>query len=234
MNTHGISIVTGTLNRRPLLPAILANTVLADERLELVLVDGGSTDGTLDYLKNINHPRVKLIEIGGRSPYPHFMNIGIRSATHEHICQWNDDVFLTCSWDDVFRTIDDEHAVYIFTWKNDKYPKFKDKGWVIIDSLLTDPAGEVVVNFGIYRKEVFRKVGLYNPKYHFYCADGDMAHRAFYNGFKIKSCPEIKVVSIRGIAKNNDSRIKADIACYKEHIATYKTGILPDYLEYLE
>ena len=42
-----ISIVTGTLNRLGMLPSLIENTVLSDERLELVLVDGGSTDGTL-------------------------------------------------------------------------------------------------------------------------------------------------------------------------------------------
>ena len=46
-----ISIVTGTLNRVGMLPTLITNTVLSDDRIELVLVDGGSTDGTVDYIK---------------------------------------------------------------------------------------------------------------------------------------------------------------------------------------
>ena len=46
-----ISIITGTLNRGPLLPKLIENTVEANDKLELVLVDGGSTDGTINTLR---------------------------------------------------------------------------------------------------------------------------------------------------------------------------------------
>lgn len=110
-----ISIVSGTLNRVELLPKVIENTVNGCERVELVLVDGGSTDGTIDYLKSLNHPRIKLIEVGHRSRYAHYMNIGIRNSTYELVCQWNDDVLLMNSWNDIINTIDDSDY-YIFSW----------------------------------------------------------------------------------------------------------------------
>ena len=109
-----ISIVTGTLNRVGMLPNLIKNTVLADDRIELVLVDGGSNDGTIDYIKQLNHPQVKLIEIGGRSSYPHFMNIGIRESTHEIVCQWNDDVILCNDWSEVIIETQSDHDFYLF------------------------------------------------------------------------------------------------------------------------
>ena len=72
-----ISIVTGTLNRKNFLKGLVDNTVNKNSKLELVLVDGGSTDGSLEFIKSLNHPQIKLIEVGGRSSYPHFMNLGI-------------------------------------------------------------------------------------------------------------------------------------------------------------
>ena len=49
-----ISIVMGTLNRVHLIPGLIENTVNSCENLELVISDGGSTDGTLEYIKSKN------------------------------------------------------------------------------------------------------------------------------------------------------------------------------------
>jgi glycosyltransferase involved in cell wall biosynthesis len=229
-----ISIVTGTLNRRKLLPRVVENTVDADDRLELVLVDGGSTDGTQEYVASLGHPRIKFIEVGHRSPYPHFMNEGLRQASHEWICQWNDDAFLVNPWSDVFDGIDDA-MVYPFSWKVDGWPRFKDKNWVILDSLAPDGSGELVVNYGLYHKDVFRKVGMYNNAYRFYCTDADMAHRAYFFGFKVKSLRNVKVIALKKVKKYNlaPAEVDADIATCKVHIEMYKKKILPNMLEYL-
>ena len=58
-----ISIVTGTLNRVHFLEKLIENTVNSCEKVELILVDGGSTDGTQDLIRKLNHERIKLIEI---------------------------------------------------------------------------------------------------------------------------------------------------------------------------
>jgi glycosyltransferase involved in cell wall biosynthesis len=228
VDNTGISIVTGTLNRRKLLPGLIANTVDADDRLELILVDGGSNDGTQDYLTGLAHPRIRLIEVGQRSPYSHFMNLGVRAACHELVCQWNDDVFMTNSWQDVFDQID-ESDVYIFAWKKDKYPRFKDKGWILINSMDSQGQGEVVVNYGIYHKRVFRAIGLYSMEYHFYCADGDMAHRAWFFGYTIKSCPGIKIVTLPKVVKYHSATgpMQEDIETYARCIGQYRRKELP-------
>ncbi len=221
-----ISIVTGTLNRVGMLPMLIENTVMSDERLELVLVDGGSTDGTIDYIKSLDNPQIKLVEVGGRSSYPHFMNLGIKESTHEVVCQWNDDVILVKNWDDVFKEIDEDHDAYLFNWKtghiedkdNDNWLTcnyMRDNGWIIINNAefsypqsAGEASGEIVMNYGIYKKDVFRKYGLYNKHYRYYCADGEMSMRAFYGGCKFKSCVDIKVLVLpaakRAIMDNMD------------------------------
>jgi len=206
-----ISVVTGTLNRRSYLDGLIYNTIAANPQIELVLVDGGSTDGSLEYLRSIAHPRLKVIEFGQRSPYPHYMNLGIQHASNELICQWNDDVLLYNNWSFVIDKIDEEHDAYLFNWKTGKKKDMnqsewlkcdgmRDNGWIIINNAEYDypesrgeKRQEICMNYGIYKKDVFRKYGLYNTAYQYYCADSEMAMRAYHSGAKFKTCFDVKV-----------------------------------------
>jgi len=234
-----ISIVTGTLNRVGMLPTLIANTVIADERLELVLVDGGSTDGTISLIKEINHPRIKLIEVGGRSSYPHFMNLGIQAATHEVICQWNDDVILCNEWSEVFLELQSNHDFYLFNWKYGNYEDTKNpdwlkgkdhtSGWCLCN--VADSGGEIVMNYGLYRKKIFREIGMYNPEYQYYYADGDMAYRAYAFGYKVKDLRHIRVCSLP--AGKIAIPYQSDKDAYEKNLSLYKQRILPECLQYL-
>jgi GT2 family glycosyltransferase len=217
-----ISIVTGTLNRVGMLPTLIANTVLSDERLELVLVDGGSKDGTIDYIQKLNHPQIKLIEVGGRSSY-----------------QWNDDVILCNEWSEVFLELQSNHDFYLFNWKYGTYEDTKNQdwlkgrdhsdGWCLCN--IADSGGEIVMNYGLYRKKIFREIGLYNPEYEYYCADGDMSYRAYQFGYKVKDLRHIKVCSLPA-TKVATSHPK-DHAIYQHNMGLYQRKILPECLQYL-
>lgn len=233
-----VSIVTGTLDRVHLLPKIIANTVDANNNLELVLVDGGSVDGTIEYIKNLNHPRIKFIEVGGRSSYPNFMNLGIESATHEWVCQWNDDVLLANSWDDVLKELNENHMFYLFNWKygtenditNPKWLSGEDTpspngGFCIVDAY--DTHQEIVMNYGIYNKKIFREIGMYNDDFQYYYADGDMSLRAYLFGYKYKALTHIKVCSLNGVAKKA-IQTNNDVQVYNNYHEQYKNKILSD------
>lgn len=235
-----ISIITGTLNRLSLLPKIVENTVLSNDKLELVLIDGGSTDGTLEYIKSLNHSRIKLIEVGGRSSYPHFMNLGILHASYEWICQWNDDVIIINDWEEVIKEINSDVDFFLFNWK---YGDFGDltnqawlsgsnhlSGWCLVDEIHN--GGEIVMNYGLYNKKIFRSIGMYNNAYRYYYADGDMAYRAYKFGFRHKSLRGIKVCSL--LTPKSAIHSPNDSAIYAENIRLYNKGILPDNLEYLK
>ena len=234
-----ISIVTGTLNRVGMLPNLIKNTVFSDERLELVLVDGGSNDGTIDYIKNINHPRIKLIEIGGRSSYPHFMNIGICESTHEMVCQWNDDVILCNGWSEVIDEIQSKHDFYLFNWKYGSFDETKNinwlqgtdhtSGWCLCN--VADSGGEIVMNYGLYHKKIFREIGMYNPEYQYYYADGDMSYRAYSFGYKVKDLRHIKVCSLP--ANKVAIPYQSDKVLYEKNLSLYKRKVLPGSIQYL-
>lgn len=243
-----ISIVTGTLNRVHLLNDLIENTVNSDNRVELILVDGGSTDGTIEYIKNLNHPNIKLIEVGGRSSYPHFMNLGIENSSYDLICQWNDDVLLVNTWQEVLNEITDEYDFYLFDWKfgskddmkNHRWLSGEDsnhpnKGWCLLNNIENpDPStgnNEIVMNYGIYRKKIFKEIGLYNDDYHYYGADADMALRSYHFGYKVKDLRNIKVCTLpvdkRAILYPNEMDI------FNKNKNLYENKIIPKSIKYL-
>ena len=100
-----ISIITGSYNRLNNIKRLISNTVDANNLLELVIVDGGSTDGTVEYLQNLNNKNIKFIDYGKRSSYPHFSNLAIQNSKFDYICQWDDDALLINGWDEVIETL---------------------------------------------------------------------------------------------------------------------------------
>ncbi len=222
-----ISIVTGTLNRIDHLKRVIENTVDSDPRLELVLIDGGSTDGTIEYLKNLSHSRIKLIEEGGRSYYWDYMNKGIESSSHEWICQWNDDLLLENKWEDVINEIEtDPHDFYPFSWRE------PGGNYVIYDN-----AREFVVNYGLYNKKIFREIGMYNPSYKYYCCDGDMSFRAREFGYSYKNLFNIKCSPMTTRPEEKKAlweNYEAEMDNYFKTLELYKRKEIPDNIKKLE
>jgi glycosyltransferase involved in cell wall biosynthesis len=234
-----ISIVTGTLNRCYLLENLIKNTVDSNDKLELILVDGGSSDGTLEYIKNLNHPRIKLIEVGERSSYPHFMNLGIKNSTYDLICQWNDDVLLYNDWEEVFKEIDNKYDFYLFNWKYGNIEDLNNEDWLYgIDQThgwcLSDDSkkgGEIIVNYGIYSKKIFSSIGMYNTEYKFYYADGDMSYRAHKFDFSNKNLRNVKVCSL--LTSKKAIHYSDDEEIYRKNLNLYNQKILPNTIEIL-
>lgn len=238
-----ISIVTGTLDRKTLLPSLIKNTVDSNDKLELILVDGGSKDGTIDYIKNLNHERIKLIEVGERSSYPHFMNLGIKNSKYDWVCQWNDDVLLVNEWDEVIKELNNDYDFYLFDWKYGSESDINDpdwisgiyhenqnnKGWCVCDEY--DKSGEIVMNYGIYNKKIFKEIGMYRNEFKYYYADGDMTRRAHLFGYNHKTLKNIKVCSLEVEKKAIQSN---DYGVYETCHQEYKNKFLNPNIEFLK
>jgi glycosyltransferase involved in cell wall biosynthesis len=88
-----LSIVSGTYNRFEILKSMMNSVRRQMYRgidYEFVIVDGGSTDGTLDWLRN--QPDVILIEHGElRGAIPAFCD-GARAASGHYVIMANDDI----------------------------------------------------------------------------------------------------------------------------------------------
>lgn len=88
-----ISVVSGTYNRRDYLQKMMLSAELAmpaGVSYEFVIVDGGSTDGTLDFLRG--RPNTTVIEHGElRGAIPAFCD-GARASLGDYVVLANDDI----------------------------------------------------------------------------------------------------------------------------------------------
>ena len=90
-----LSVVTGTYNRLPFLQLLIASVRRQLPRgisYEIILVDGGSTDGTLEYLKH--QPDVRVLQHGALLGAIRAFSDGGKAARGEYVALLNDDVIV--------------------------------------------------------------------------------------------------------------------------------------------
>ncbi|MBR4815323.1 MAG: glycosyltransferase family 2 protein [Paludibacteraceae bacterium] len=94
-----ISIITAIFNQLPMnrmfYDSIVKNT---DSEFELIIVDNGSTDGSVEFFKSLGN-NVRVIENDGNYSYPYCQNEGIKVAKGDVFAFLNNDILLSPHWD---------------------------------------------------------------------------------------------------------------------------------------
>jgi GT2 family glycosyltransferase len=191
-----VSVVIGSLNRRWHLKRTIASVreELPFPEAEILVVDGGSDDGTLRWLRKrkdvitiVQHNRGKW---KGR-PVPrrswgYFMNLGFRMAAAPYICMLSDDCLVVPGAIrnalERFEREGDDVGALAFYWRN--WPE-QDRYWVGRTF-----GGRLFVNHGLFRREAMASVGFADEEeFRFYHADGDLALRMADDGWRCLDAP---------------------------------------------
>jgi GT2 family glycosyltransferase len=94
----GVSVVVPNWNGREWLPdcleALARQTVAPSE---LIVVDNGSSDGSVRYLR-ADHPAVRVLALGTNTGFAHAANTGLAAARSELVALINTDVVLEPDW----------------------------------------------------------------------------------------------------------------------------------------
>lgn len=193
------SVVLGTFNRLELLKMAVESVRRELESLsgEIIVVDGGSTDGTIEWLiaqKDVvtvlEHNR---FERGGqhyrKKAWGGFMNLAFRAAGGQFILMISDDcLLLPGSLTAALGRITSAElsglkvgacAFYFRNWP-------EEKEYYVQRTI----GGNLMVNHGIYRKDAFDMIGYANDTdYVFYKADTDLSLRIWAAGYVIIDSP---------------------------------------------
>lgn len=221
-----ISIICPIYNEQKYIKGCIDSVLAQDwssDELELLLVDGGSTDDTIFLVNEYQeeYPFIKLLH-NPEKVVPYAMNIGIEAARGDVIIRIDAHAFYPTDYistlvDGLSKYEADNVGVVCRTDVLNKTPKT-----LAIREVLSNPFGvgdslfRIGINkvteadtvpFGCYRREVFEKYGVYNPKL-VRNQDIELNKRISRGGGKILLLPDSYCVyyareSYKAIMKNN-------------------------------
>jgi glycosyltransferase involved in cell wall biosynthesis len=195
-DTH-ISVVLGSYNRRRFLKAAIQS--IRDNGIsvpyEIIVVDGGSTDGSLRWLswqKDIitivqhNQGSFRGQPIQRRS-WGYFMNLGFKCAQGEFIVMISDDSLLVP--DSIMNGLD-YYKRLTTQGRNIGALAFYFRNWpeqwqYFVRTTIGD---KISVNHGMFRRSALEDVGwIEEERYQFYHADSDLSLKLWQRGYEVVS-----------------------------------------------
>jgi GT2 family glycosyltransferase len=219
--------VLGSYNRKSFLVAAIESVrAEADIAAEIIVVDGGSSDGSLEWLvaqKDIitivqhNRGEFRGNPIRRRS-WGYFMNLGFKAAQGRWVCMISDDcVLLPGALAAAVRRADELDsedtpiggvAFYFRNWP-------ADQSYYVQETV----GAKLMVNHGLYRREALEAVGFADEDHYvFYKADGDLSLRLWEAGFSIIDSPgsivEHHMDDLEAIRLSNNTTLERDRASY--------------------
>jgi GT2 family glycosyltransferase len=176
-----LSIVLGTYNRLSQLTRCLESIGRYCAGNETIVVDGGSTDGTLDYLWG---QPVKLIQQGELLGACRAFNAGFAVARGEYVLNFNDDAYLT------------DNAAMTACDLLDGHP---DVGQIALPFSGPKPqllpradhtmplAGKrwLYANFGVTRRKLGDRLFWWGTDYHTYGGDAELSMKIWNVGYTV-------------------------------------------------
>ena len=168
---------------------------------EVIVVDNGSTDDSVSYLRGLNFSKLKIIENRKNFGFTAAVNQGVRLATGEIICSLNNDVRPTKNFLEKALNLFSDNRVFAVSLheKGEGPPQGKfEHGFV--EFTRGQESNEIQNTFwvsggsGLFRKNVWDKLGgfakMFTPGY---WEDLDICFRAVKRGYSLLWAPEALV-----------------------------------------
>ena len=209
-----VTIVIPVWNSGAWLPRCLARlSQQTFQDFETILVDNGSTDGSVDLARH-NNPRLKIIAFETNQGFAAAVNAGIRQTRSEYIALLNVDTRPDPDWLEQLVCALDRSPVEVGS--------VSSKMLVLEDPDLIDDAGDTLSWYGsarkrgyqtpavhyneleevfsacagaaLYRRVFFETVGLFDEEYTSYFEDVDLGLRGRLYGYRCLYVPEAQVL----------------------------------------
>ncbi|MCR4305696.1 MAG: glycosyltransferase family 2 protein [Candidatus Daviesbacteria bacterium] len=206
------SVIIPNWNGKELLKDCLESlTVQSYKNFEIILVDNGSSDGSLDYVRN-SFPQVKIIPLKNNYGFAKAINEGVKASVAKYVVFLNNDTKADKNFLKELVECIELHPEVISI--NPKLLNFYNRKVIDGVGILINEVGQAKsigwqekdkgqfseqYIFGatggasIFRREDFIKAGMFDEKYFMYSEEVDFAFRAQFLGYKSILCPKAVV-----------------------------------------
>lgn len=160
---------------------------------EIILVDNGSSDGSVAFLKEA-YPEVKLLELGKNLGLSIASNRGVELAKGKYLFFFNNDTVADRELlAELVRNMESDSSIGICGCKTLTYDGANEINCGVEMDVLGYPYGKgrpFYVDAAIFvRKEVFNQIGGFDEKMFLYCEDRDFCWRTWLYGYKVVAVP---------------------------------------------
>jgi len=151
---------------------------------EVVYVDGGSTDGSKELAREVL-PQARIIDAPGTN-IPEARNIAVKETSGEYLVYWDSDILASPS---ALKALLQQDKPIVALTRRDVYVASEEDIQNIMAGLSDDPSPTarpvsfVVFSVTLFRRDVFRKVGLFDERMT-QAEDRDICLRAYCKGFQ--------------------------------------------------
>ena len=180
-----------------------------EQDFELIVIDNGSTDESLDIARSYcGRDRYTLIENAGNTGFSHAVNQGIAIAKGEYMALFNNDAFAEPDWlAELIKTADADSKIFAVSSLMLRYyePELADdagdyvtilgfackRGDGLKASRYTKPCRVFSACGGaaLYRKSILDEIGVFDELFFAYYEDVDLSWRANNFGYRNVYCP---------------------------------------------
>ena len=177
--------------------------------IDVIVVDNGSDDSSVQFVKEYGKTAVKLIELSHNTGFAYAVNRGIEAADTEYVLLLNNDVTVKLDFiSELEQALDGDERIFAVNplMLQMHEPELIDSagdyycalGWAYAglkgkkagragDS--KKPVFSACAGASIYRKKLFDGIGLFDEEHFAYLEDVDIGYRARINGYRSVFCP---------------------------------------------
>lgn len=202
-----ITVIIPNWNRAELLRACLQSLAEQTEPCQVVVVDNGSTDGSVPMVR-LTFPTVQILELGANLGFARAVNRGIQGVKTRYVALLNNDTKADPHWIaaalQAFSTYPDHwffasRMVDFFNpdvldsagdcYSKTGMPCKRGAGEPSAHYREVEPVLGASAGAGFYRRELFDRIGLFDEGFHMYLEDVDLSLRAQLTGYRCLYIP---------------------------------------------